>query len=88
MSDRGKRRVANNDRERCVALTVMTSWKKSRGLEQRCSFAATYVVEKKRLCRHHAVQEAMAIGMEKGWVKRREMPRLSYGRVITKETKL
>jgi hypothetical protein len=82
---KGRPRIANNDAERCQALTVMTEWKRRSGREQRCGFEAKYSVEDKRLCRHHAVQEVFAIGLEKGLIKRIVVPRTPGQRVTIAE---
>ena len=80
---KGKRRIADSDSERCEAMTVMTEWKRRKQIEQRCPFLARWVVQGKLLCRHHAVNEAIAIGMERGDVKRISPPTPVGARVVT-----
>ena len=87
---RGRPILANKDSDRCEALTVMTEWKKRNKREQRCPFRATYTVQSKTLCRHHAVVEAMAICVERGDVKRvpvMRQPGMRVAAVNTKEDK-
>lgn len=82
MSNRGKPTVAKNDGERCQAATVMTLWKVAHKKEERCPFMARWQVEKKLLCRHHAVCESFAIGMEQGYIKRLVRPPLVAGQRV------
>ena len=74
MSRRGRPTVADRDVDRCEALTVMTEWKKAHKKEQRCPFTARWLVQSSKFCRHHAVCESFAIGMERGDIKRLSTP--------------
>ena len=67
---RGRPLFAENECERCQALTVMTTWKKLNKREPRCPFVARYSIGKKHFCRHHTVMEAMAMMIERGQVRR------------------
>lgn len=67
---RGRPRIANNDDERCEALTIMTAWKIKNKRDQRCPFMARFQVQGHRFCRHHAVKECFAIGFERRLVRR------------------
>lgn len=83
---KGKALLAGSDRERCEALTFMTRWKLARGREQRCPFKATWKVQGKLLCRHHAVKEAVAICVERGQMARLSPPPQAGARVRTVHT--
>jgi hypothetical protein len=66
----------------------MTWWKKVHKKEQRCPFTARYLVQGHRFCRHHAVVESFAIGMERGDIKRlAPMPPVAGHRVLTVDAK-
>ena len=83
MSGRGRPLEATSDDDRCVALTVMTEWKRRNKKEQRCPFIGRYLVQGKLFCRHHAANEAVAICTERGDLKRVSFPRPVGSRVPT-----
>lgn len=74
MSNRGKPRLATKDDNQCEAATVMTEWKIAKKRPQRCPFMAKWVVQGKQFCMHHARMEAIAIGIEKGFITRVIVP--------------
>ena len=74
MSNRGKRMLEDKDANRCQALTVMTEWKKAHHKEERCPFMARWDIHGKLFCRHHAVSEMFAIGLERGDIIRTTTP--------------
>lgn len=80
---KGRPTIAQSDKERCEALTVMTWWKSKNKKEQRCPFSARYLVQGKLLCRHHAVNEAVAICTERGDLKQISPPSPPGARVPT-----
>ena len=70
MSNRGKPSIATSNDDRCEALSIMTAWKRSKKVEERCPFMARYAMQGRQFCMHHARVEAMAICYEKGFLKR------------------
>ncbi len=62
--------LATDTANRCEAATVMTEWKKYHKKEERCPFQAKWVVQGHKFCMHHARMEAVAIGVERGYIKR------------------
>ncbi len=80
---KGYATVAETDDERCIALTLMTRWKRKNKSDQRCPFRGTYLVQGKLFCRHHAENEAVAICIELGHMKRVVLPRPNGSRVPT-----
>jgi hypothetical protein len=84
MSNRGKPRVANSEKDQCQALTVMTEWKRKHGIDQRRPYAAKFDMKGKRLCLRHAFCEALAIAVKSGDAKLIPAPpRLPYQPVLT-----
>lgn len=71
---RGKALLSTSDHDRCIALTVMTSWKVAQKREERCPFMAKWVVDGKQFCAHHMRCESVAICIEGGRVKRLAAP--------------
>lgn len=81
---RGRPTISQSDADRCEALTVMTQWKIDNKREERCPFTVRWLVQGHGFCRHHAVLESFAIGMERGDIKRvAPMPPVSGHRVRT-----
>ena len=83
MGRRGRASIADHDAERCVALTVMTEWKRHNKREQRCPFRGRYMVQGKLFCKSHAYCEAVAICQERGDLKRIAHPPHVGSRVQT-----
>jgi hypothetical protein len=82
MSKRGKASLATEDNNRCEALTVMTEWKKAHNKEERCPFMARWTVQGHQFCMHHMRVEAVAIGVEKGLIKRMFIPPATSGQRV------
>ena len=78
---RGRMALADDDATRCEALTIMTSWKQAHKAEERCPFRATWMVQDHQFCRHHAVSEVFAMGIESGVVQRLTVLRETNKRV-------
>jgi hypothetical protein len=74
MSNRGKPMLSKTSDDRCEALTIMTEWKRQHKREERCPFMAKWIVGEHQFCLHHARCEAVAIGVEKGYIKRIAVP--------------
>jgi hypothetical protein len=74
MSERGRPSRATSNDDRCEALAIMTRWKRSKGIEERCPFMAKWVVQGHEFCMHHARVQAVAICVEKGFMKRLAAP--------------
>jgi hypothetical protein len=90
VNNRGKPLLSKSDDDRCEALTVMTTWKIERKKDQRCPFKAKMLVDEHQFCSHHARKEAVAICLEKGYIKRIFIPHAQFGErvhVVTKEVK-
>lgn len=88
MSNRGKPRLATSAKDQCEALTVMTEWKRTRGIDQRCPYMAKFVINRKRLCLRHAFCEALAMAVSSGDAMLIPAPpRPPYQPVITIEKK-
>ncbi len=79
---RGKPSLADSDDDRCVALTMMTEWKKAHKREERCPFKARWSVQGKQLCRHHMIVEVCAIAMEQGYIQRLYIPPSAVGQRV------
>lgn len=58
---RGHQARADNPKDQCEAITVMTEWKRRKGIDSRCPFFARLSIGGKRLCHKHAQIEALAI---------------------------
>jgi len=84
MGRRGKPLVADEDKDRCEALTVMTEWKKANHKEQQCPFVVKLSIGKKRLCYRHAILESLAILLIEGRAQiLPSPPRPKYSQVPT-----
>lgn len=82
MSNRGRPKLATADDDRCEAATVMTEWKKSKKLEERCPFMAKWSVGSHQFCMHHTRMQAVALGVEKGFIKRLVLPQPIAGQRV------
>ncbi len=74
MSNRGRPKLATADDNRCEAATIMTEWKRMKRREERCPFMAKWSIKGHQFCMHHARIEAVAIGIEQGFIKRMHIP--------------
>jgi hypothetical protein len=80
---RGSPRLAENQGERCQALTIETEWKRENKADLQCPFFARLELNGKRLCNRHGELEAVATLLADGKAKRIAQPavRLRYGPV-------
>lgn len=71
-------------REQCEALKTGYSYPGAPKPHGRCPLRVTYIVGTKRLCRHHALWEAMGMAVERGVVTRLAIP---YESIVNKRVR-